>query len=82
VCDQVGEVAGAAAEVEDPFSLEGVEKQDDVLAKFVDKVMFVVVEVGIPFCIVRGGHVRFFDRAGACGPVMRPGAGLGPVISI
>ena len=60
VCDQVGEVAGAATEVEDPFSLKGVEEQDDVLAEFEDKVMFVVVEGGVPFCILGGGHVRFF----------------------
>jgi hypothetical protein len=50
--DQVGEVAGAATEVEDPFSLTGVKELDDVLTEFEDKVVFVVVEVGVPFCIV------------------------------
>jgi hypothetical protein len=60
VCDQVGEVAGAATEVEDPFSLEGVEELDEVFPEFEDKVVFVIVEAAIPFCIVGGGHGRFF----------------------
>jgi hypothetical protein len=57
----VGEVAGAAAEVEDPFSLAGVKELDDVFAEFEDKVIFVVVEAGVPFCIVGRCHVRFLS---------------------